>query len=66
MSGMTFGSILEADKRLRDHGAWQRRQKKALRDTEVWRRYEEDFDQAAQQQQQQQAQKGAGAGEKEA
>lgn len=43
MSGMTFGSIVEADKRLRMHGAWQRQQKKVLRDAEVWRRYEEDY-----------------------
>lgn len=44
MSGMTFGSIVEADRRLRIHGAWQRQQKKVLRDAEVWRRYEEDYD----------------------
>ncbi|KAM0719268.1 hypothetical protein Q7P37_005173 [Cladosporium fusiforme] len=50
MSGMTFGSILEADQRLRDHGAWQRRQKKVARDSEVWRRYEADYDQAARKQ----------------
>ena len=40
---MTFGSIIEADRRLRIHGAWQRQQKKVLRDAEVWRRDEEDF-----------------------
>lgn len=44
MSGMTFGSIVEADRRLRIHGAWQRQQKKNLRDAEVWRRYEEDYE----------------------
>lgn len=44
MSGMTFGSIVEADRRLRIHGAWQRQQKKVLRDAEVWRRYEEDYE----------------------
>jgi hypothetical protein len=43
MSGMTFGSIVEADRRLRIHGAWQRQQKKVIRDAEVWRRYEEDY-----------------------
>lgn len=43
MSGMTFGSIVEADRRLRIHGAWQRQQKKVMRDAEVWRRYEEDY-----------------------
>lgn len=47
MSGMTVGSILEADRRLRDHGAMQRRVKKSARDAEVWRRYEEDFEQVA-------------------
>lgn len=47
MSGMTAGSIIEADKRLRDHGAWQRRQKKVLRDAEVWRKYEEDYEEKA-------------------
>jgi hypothetical protein len=44
MSGMTFGSIIEADRRLRIHGAWQRQQKKVQRDAEVWRRYEEDYE----------------------
>lgn len=44
MSGMTFGSIIEADRRLRIHGAWQRQQKKVARDAEVWRRYEEDYE----------------------
>lgn len=44
MSGMTAGSIVEADRRLRIHGAWQRQQKKVIRDAEVWRRYEEEYD----------------------
>jgi hypothetical protein len=43
MSGMTAGSILEADKRLRQHGALVRNQKKVARDAEVWRRYEADY-----------------------
>lgn len=48
MSGMTLGSIIEADQRLRDHGAWQRRQKKVARDAEVWRRYEQEYEQVVQ------------------
>ena len=48
MSGMTFGSVIEADRRLRLHGAAVRRQKIINRDAEVWRRYEDDLiDQAA-------------------
>ena len=48
MSGMTAGSIIEADQRLRDHGAWQRRAKKVARDAEVWRRYEQEYEQVVQ------------------
>jgi len=44
MSGMTFGSIIEADRRLRTHGASVRRQKVMQRDAEVWRRYEKDHE----------------------
>jgi hypothetical protein len=44
MSGMTFGSIVEADRRLRLHGAWQRQHKKNLRDAEVWKRYEQEYE----------------------
>ena len=48
MSGMTFGSVVEADRRLRLHGAAVRRQKMINRDAEVWRRWEEDvIDKAA-------------------
>lgn len=43
MSGMTFGSIIEADRRLRQHEAAVRRQRLIKRDTEVWRRYEADL-----------------------
>jgi hypothetical protein len=61
MSGMTFGSIVEADRRLRIHGAWQRQHKKNLRDAEVWKRYEQEYElvssrnQASQLQQQDQS-----------
>lgn len=46
MSGMTLGSIIEADKRLIAHGKLMRLRKKELRDAEVWRRYEEDYQSA--------------------
>jgi len=45
MSGMTLGSILEADRRLREHGADVRKQTKMARDAAVWRRYEAEFEQ---------------------
>jgi hypothetical protein len=40
---MVLGSMMEADKRLREHEILVRNQKKILRDAEVWRRYEEDY-----------------------
>lgn len=43
MSGMAGGSMIEADKRLRLHEVQMRRHKRTVRDAEVWRRYEEDF-----------------------
>lgn len=43
MSGMTIGSMIEADRRLRTHEAAVRNHKKIARDAEVWRRYEEDY-----------------------
>ncbi|KAK5111257.1 hypothetical protein LTR62_005285 [Meristemomyces frigidus] len=43
MSGMTIGSMIEADKRLREHEVVVRRQKVMRRDAEVWRRYESDY-----------------------
>lgn len=44
MSGMTLGSMVEADKRLRAHEVQVRRQRKLAKDAEVWRWYEEDFE----------------------
>lgn len=43
MSGMTLGSIIEADQRLIAHGKLMRLRKKEIRDAEVWKRYEEDY-----------------------
>lgn len=43
MSGMTVGSVLEADRRLRAYEVQARRMRKIKRDAEVWRRYEEDY-----------------------
>lgn len=43
MSGMTLGSIIEADKRLIAHGKLMRLRKKQIRDAEVWKRYEEEY-----------------------
>lgn len=43
MSGMAIGSMIEADRRLRLHEVQMRRYKRTVRDAEVWRRYEEDF-----------------------
>lgn len=43
MSGMAGGSMIEADKRLRQHEVQMRRYKRTVRDAEVWRRYEQDF-----------------------
>ncbi|KAB2576481.1 hypothetical protein DIS24_g911 [Lasiodiplodia hormozganensis] len=44
MSGMIFGSIVEADRRLIAHEQIVRAQKRLARDAEVWRRYEEEFE----------------------
>ncbi|KAI5198720.1 hypothetical protein E4T38_07371 [Aureobasidium subglaciale] len=44
MSGMIFGSVIEADERLRIYGERSRRQKVMARDAAVWRRYEEEFE----------------------
>lgn len=43
MSGMTFGSMVEADRRLRAHEVNVRRNRQLARDREVWRRYEQEF-----------------------
>lgn len=47
MSGMTLGSMVEADHRLRAHELIVRNQKKLHRDAEVWRKYEAEIDKAA-------------------
>lgn len=44
MSGMTAGSMIEADRRLRLHEVEVRKAKKIARDAEVWRRYESEFE----------------------
>jgi len=44
MSGMTVGSMIEADRRLRLHETMVRQQHRVARDAEVWRRYEEEFE----------------------
>jgi len=43
MSGMTAGSVIEADRRMRDYEKGARRRRKIRRDQEVWARYEQDF-----------------------
>lgn len=47
MSGMTFGSIVEADRRLIQHEKFMRNRKKIARDAEVWRMYEQDYERQA-------------------
>lgn len=44
MSFMTVGSMMEADRRLRGFEQRVRYQRRLARDTEVWRRFEEDFE----------------------
>jgi hypothetical protein len=44
MSGMIFGSMIEADKRVVAYGQRVRHQKRLAKDMEVWRRYEEEFE----------------------
>lgn len=44
MSFMTLGSMIEADRRLRAYEQLVRHQKRIARDTEVWRRFEEDYE----------------------
>lgn len=44
MSGMTLGSMIEADRRLREHEVGVRQARKIQRDAAVWRRYEEEFE----------------------
>jgi len=44
MSGMTLGSMVEADRRLRQHEAFVRHNNRLKRDAAVWRAYEADFE----------------------
>lgn len=44
MSGMILGSMIEADKRMIAYEHRIRHQKRIARDMEVWRRYEEDYE----------------------
>lgn len=44
MAGMIVGGMIGADKRLIAYELQMRHQKRMLRDSEVWRRYEEDFE----------------------
>jgi len=43
MSGMTIGGCLEADRRVREYEKSYRHRRKAMRDAEVWRRYEQQY-----------------------
>lgn len=45
MSGMTVGSMIEADRRLREYEFTVRRNKKLARDAAVWERYEGLYEQ---------------------
>ncbi len=47
MSGMTIGSMIEADRRLRDYEVTVRRNKRLARDAAVWDRYEGLYEKAA-------------------
>jgi hypothetical protein len=44
MSGMILGGYLEAESRMWAYQHHIRHQRRIARDTEVWRRYEEDFE----------------------
>ncbi|CAI6333407.1 unnamed protein product [Periconia digitata] len=44
MSGMILGSMIEADKRMVGYEHMIRHQKRLARDMEVWRKYEEEFE----------------------
>lgn len=44
MSGMTFGGMIEADRRLRVHEALVRRNNKIQKDAAVWRSYENELE----------------------
>jgi hypothetical protein len=45
MSGMIVGSMIEADKRMIAYEHRMRHHKRMARDMELWRQYEEDFEQ---------------------
>lgn len=44
MAGMLFGGMVEADSRMRAYEQNVRRWKRVARDAEVWRRYEQDYE----------------------
>lgn len=44
MAGMLFGGMVEADSRMRTYEQNVRRWKRVARDAEVWRRYEQDYE----------------------
>ncbi|KAI9697952.1 MAG: hypothetical protein M1836_004305 [Candelina mexicana] len=44
MSGMTIGSMIEADRRLRKYEGTVRREKRLVRDARVWDRYEREYE----------------------
>ena len=43
MSGMTIGSMIEADKRLRVHEVAMRKHKQLARDAAIWERYQQEY-----------------------
>lgn len=43
MSGMTLGSIIGAERRVKDYEVRMRRLRRVRKDAEVWRKYEEDY-----------------------
>lgn len=43
MSGMVFGSMIEADYRLREYEARVRMQKRLARDRAMWKQFEEQY-----------------------
>lgn len=44
MSGMTIGSVIEGERRLREFQTRARRMRKLQKDQEVWRRFEQEFE----------------------
>lgn len=44
MSGMILGGMIEADRRIMAYEHRMRHYKRMARDMELWRRYEEDFE----------------------